>query len=67
MGFRYNSFTSKVAVLQSIDNLYYRSFVLFFSDWFFFHNHLRITGLAVNGEGIPLTRHYNFNPFHRHL
>ena len=36
MGFRYNSFTSKVAVLQSIDNLYYRSSFFFFLIGFSF-------------------------------
>ena len=40
---------------------------LFFSVWVFFHNHSRITGLQPKGESIPLTPHYPFHPFHRHL
>ena len=39
----------------------------FFSDWVFFHNHLRFTGLQGKGEGISLMHHYNFHPPHRHL
>ena len=40
---------------------------LFFSIWFFFHKHSRITGLQGKGEGIPLTPHYHFHLLHRHL
>ena len=39
----------------------------FFSFWVFFHEHSRITGLQGKGEGISLTPHYHFHPFHRHL
>ena len=40
---------------------------IFFSIWVFFHNHSRITGLLGKGEGISLTPHDHFHPFHRHL
>ena len=39
----------------------------FFSIWVFFYKHSRITGLQGKGEGISLTPHYHFHPFHRHL
>ena len=39
----------------------------FFSIGVFFHNHSRITGLQVKGEGISLTRHYHFHPLQRYL
>ena len=32
-----------------------------------FHDHSRITGLHEKGEGIHLTPHCHFYPFHRHL
>ena len=41
--------------------------IFFFSNWAFFHEHLRITGLQWKGEGISLTPHYHFHPLHRHL
>ena len=54
--------------------LKYRIFILritdmcfFFSIWFFFHNHSRITGLQMKGEGISLTPHYYFHTLHSHL
>ena len=36
----------------------------FFSIWVFFHEHLRITGLAAKGKGFSLTPHYHFHPLH---
>ena len=39
----------------------------FFSIWVFLHEHSRITGLQGMGEGISLTPHHHFYPFHRHL
>ena len=39
----------------------------FFSIGVFFHNHSRITGLQVKGEGISLTCHYHFHPLQRYL
>ena len=42
-------------------------FFFFFSIWVFFYEHSRITGLQGKGEGISLTPHYHFHPFHRHL
>ena len=41
--------------------------VVFFYLGFFFHDHLRITGLQGMGEGISITPHYHFHPLHRHL
>ena len=40
---------------------------VFFSIWVFFHEHSGITGLQGKGDGISLTSHYHFHPFHRHL
>ena len=42
-------------------------FFLFFFACVFFHNHLRIIGLQGKWEGIRLTPHYQFHPFHTHL
>ena len=39
----------------------------FFSIWVFLHEHWQITGLQGMGEGISLTPHHHFHPFHRHL
>ena len=41
--------------------------IFFFFIRVFFHDHSRITGLQGNGDGISLTPHYHFYPFHRHL
>ena len=49
----------------SINTTSYSIFV--FSIGVFFHDHSRITGLQGKGEGISLTRHYHFDPLHRHL
>ena len=35
--------------------------------WLFFHEHSRFAGQHKKREGIFLTSHYNFHPFHRHL
>ena len=41
---------------------------LFFSYlFFFFHEHLQITGLQWEGGGILVTPHYHFHPLHRNL
>ena len=41
---------------------------LFFSYlFFFFHEHLQITGLQGEGGGILVTPHYHFHPLHRNL
>ena len=52
-----------------IQNFYFKNYwyVFFFSIWFFFHNHSRITGLQMKGEGISLTPHYYFHTLHSHL
>ena len=54
-----------------LDKHVYANNPCFFFDFFsirvFFHNHSRITGLQEKGEGISLTPHYHFHPFHRHL
>ena len=42
-----------------------RNIYIFFI-WVFFHNHSRITGLQLKGEGISLTHHYHFHPLHRY-
>ena len=43
------------------------SFLLFFSTWVFFHEHLWFTGQQGKGEGIYLTPLYHFHLLHRHL
>ena len=40
---------------------------IFLSEFSFFHDHSRITGLHRKGEDISLTPHYYFHPLHRHL
>ena len=41
--------------------------VVFFSLWVFFYGHSGFTGQQGKGEGIYLTRLYQFHPIHRHL
>ena len=39
---------------------------LFFSIWVFFHDHSRITGMKMNGEGISVTPDYHLHSLHWH-
>ena len=42
-------------------------YIYIYSIWVFFYENSRITGLQGKGEGISLSPHYHFHPFHRHL
>ena len=70
---RYNNLLSNwtLWLLHYIYQISYQLYIMFlrgfFSIWVFFHNHSRITGLQEMREGIFLTPHYHFHPFHRHL
>ena len=62
-----NCLIIKLSLLSKIDVIISILIDFFFSNWVFFHDHYRITGLQRKGEGISLTLHYHFHPLHRHL
>ena len=41
--------------------------MFFFPISVYFHEHSRITEMQGKEEGISLTRHFHFQPLHRHL